>query len=189
LKALKEIGLRKAFKFGYCTVLLIIFKHLVIPQFRSIFLRVIGVKLGKNVILHSITFINCYQNGFKGFQLGNDCFIGDDSLIDLSDQITLANQVTLADRVTILTHTNFGYNDHPLQSYFPASTQPVIINQGSFIGVNVTIMPGITIGPCAVVEAGSVVTESVAPYTVVGGVPARVLKTIPNREDTSVKTA
>ena len=188
MKALKEIRLRKAIKFAYSTVLLIVFRLLIFPQLRGLFLKIIGVKVGSNVIIHQVTFFNCYKTGFKGLNVGNDCFIGDDSLFDLADRITLADQVTLAERVTILTHTNIGYKDHPLQKYYPSFTKPVHIKQGSFIGVNATIMPGVTIGPCSVIAAGSVVTESVAPYTVVGGVPAKVLKTLTNQEDLSVKT-
>lgn len=183
MKALKEIGIQKALKFICYTLLLIIFKLLVFPHLRILFLRIFGVKSGKNVILHSITFINCYQHGFKGFQLGHDCFIGDEALIDLSDQIILGDQVTLADRVTIWTHTNVGYADHPLQSHYPASTEPVVIERGSFIGVNATILPGVTIGPCAAVEPGSVVVESVAPYTVVEGNPAKVVRKLSISDD------
>jgi acetyltransferase-like isoleucine patch superfamily enzyme len=52
----------------------------------------------------------------------------------------------------------------------------VTIRRGSFVGAAVTILPGVTIGPEAFVAAGSVVTEDVAPRTVVAGVPARRLR-------------
>ena len=188
MKALKEIGLRKAIKFAYCTILLILFKWLLFPQLRAVFLRLVGSKVGKNVIIHDITFFNCYRVGFRGLEIGNDCFIGDDSLIDLAGQVILADQVTLAERVTMLTHTNIGYEDHPLQKYYPSFTKSIVIKEGSFIGVNATIMPGVTIGPCSVIAAGSVVTESIEPYTVVGGVPAKVIKVLPKPENISVKT-
>lgn len=48
-----------------------------------------------------------------------------------------------------------------------------------WIGSNATILPGVTLGDWAVVAAGAVVTQDVPPLTVVGGVPAKVLKVIP----------
>ncbi len=55
---------------------------------------------------------------------------------------------------------------------------PVIFEDHAWIGSNVTILPGVTIGEWAVVAAGAVVTKDVEPYTVVGGVPAKVIKRI-----------
>jgi len=51
----------------------------------------------------------------------------------------------------------------------------IVICDNCFIGTGATIMPGVTIGPNSVVAAASVVTQSVPPNTVAGGVPARVL--------------
>lgn len=55
---------------------------------------------------------------------------------------------------------------------------PIVIQNNVFIGGNVFVLPGVTIGEGAVVGAGSVVTKSVEPYTVVAGVPAKVIKRI-----------
>ncbi len=54
--------------------------------------------------------------------------------------------------------------------------QPVVIEDGVWVGANVTILKGVTIGRGSVVAAGAVVTKSCPPYSVIGGVPARVLK-------------
>lgn len=55
---------------------------------------------------------------------------------------------------------------------------PVTIGNHAWIGSNATILPGVTVGSWAVVAAGAVVTKDVEPYTVVGGVPARIIKRI-----------
>lgn len=51
-----------------------------------------------------------------------------------------------------------------------------------WIGSNVTVLPGITIGEWAVIAAGAVVTKNVEPYTVVGGNPAKLIKTVEKEE-------
>ena len=56
-------------------------------------------------------------------------------------------------------------------------TQPIIIGNHVWIGMNVTILKGVRIGDGAIVAAGAVVTKDVPENTLVGGVPARVLKT------------
>lgn len=56
---------------------------------------------------------------------------------------------------------------------------PITIGDHVWIGSNATILPGVSLGDWAVVAAGAVVTQDVLPRTVVGGVPAKVLKVIP----------
>ena len=86
--------------------------------------------------------------------------------------------MTFAERVLVLTHTNVGYADHPLQPHFPALAAPVVVESGAFVGANVTILPGVRIGSQSFVAAGSVVTADVPPRTLVAGVPARAVRPI-----------
>ena len=178
MKALREIGIRKALRFGAGTVLLVLFRLMIFPPLRTAFLRFVGVKIGKNVTIHAVRFFNLYRRGFAGLRIGDNCFIGDDTLVDLADEITLEDDVTLAERVTILTHVNVGFQDHPLRRYFPSYSKGVLIKRGCFVGTNATILPGVTVGECGFVAAGAVVREDVSPYHVVGGVPARTLRVL-----------
>jgi len=178
MKALREIRLKKALKFGLVTILMIPYKVMIFPQLRVLYLRLLGAKIGKDVIIHNVKFFNYYRTGFRGLTIGNDCFIGDETLIDLADKVVVSDSVTVAERVTILTHTNVGYRNHPLQKYFPPHAQSVTLEYGSFIGTNATILPGVRTGKCTFVAAGSVVTKNIPPYSMVGGVPARLIKTI-----------
>lgn len=66
--------------------------------------------------------------------------------------------------------------DHEEDFFAARCANRVVIGHDTWIGHGVTIMPGITIGDGAVVAAGAVVTRDVAPYTIVGGVPARIIK-------------
>jgi acetyltransferase-like isoleucine patch superfamily enzyme len=54
--------------------------------------------------------------------------------------------------------------------------KPIIIKQNAWVGAGATILPGVTIGENAVVAAGAVVSKDVPANTVVGGIPARVIK-------------
>lgn len=177
-KALRQIGIKKAFRFGIFVPLLGIFSILGYPFFRRWYLKILGVRIGKNTIIHAVRFINAYRKGFSGLSFGNNVFIGDDSMLDLAESISFEDNVTLAGRVTILTHLNVGYKDHPLQKHFPSSSQPVHIKEGAFIGVNVTILSGVTIGLRSFIAAGSVITKNVPDDTLVGGVPGREIRRI-----------
>lgn len=174
--ALTEIGLAKAIKFFFTTLALIPFKLLIFPQLRSLYLRCLGSTVESGTIIHSINFFNAYRKGFSAIKIGKRCFIGEHCLWDLADDIVVEDEVTIAEQVTILTHTNVGYSDHPLQKYFPAFNAPVTIKHGAFIGTNATIMPGVTIGQGAFVGACSLVIGDVPPWHVVGGVPAKTIR-------------
>ena len=145
---------------------------------RTAWLRMLGARIGSGVVLHDVRFFNLYRRGLSGLAVGDDCFLGDECLLDLAEGIVLGAQVTLAERVLVLTHTNVGYKDHPLQKHFPASAAPVRIDSGSFVGAGVTLLPGITIGAGSFVAAGAVVTADVAPRALVAGVPARQVRAL-----------
>jgi maltose O-acetyltransferase len=178
MRALREIGVAKALKFGGASLALVPWRYLLVPQLRAPYLRLLGAQVGADTIVHDVAFFNAYRTGFKGLSLGARCFIGDQCLLDLAERITLDDDVTLAERVTILTHTNVGYAEHPLQKHFPAMSAPVSIARGTFIGANATLLPGVKIGSCAFVAAGSLVREDVPDRHVVAGVPARTLRVL-----------
>jgi len=178
VKALSEIGWRQAFRFGFFTLAMVPYRLALVPQLRAPWLRLLGARLGRRVIVHDVRFFNLYRRGLSGLEIADECFLGDECLLDLAEGIRLERQVTLAERVLVLTHTNVGYADHPLQVHFPAMAAPVVVETGTFLGANVTLLPGVRVGARSFVAAGSVVTEDVPPGTLVGGVPARVLRPI-----------
>jgi maltose O-acetyltransferase len=70
--------------------------------------------------------------------------------------------------------------EHDINSQtFGGSGGPVVIHDWAYIGTRVTILPGITIGEGAVVASGAVVTKDVAPWTMVGGIPAKFIRNRP----------
>lgn len=174
----KEVGYLEAIKFTFYIVVQILYGLLIFPHLRSIFLNLLGANICLNLIMMNVKFFNWHQKGPRALTIGKDCFIGDETLIDLYDEVILEDQVTLAQRVLVLTHINVGYTDHPLQKFFPKKSSKVIFKKGAVIGASSTILAGVTIGERSFVAAGSVVTKDVPANTLVGGVPAKVIRRI-----------
>lgn len=78
----------------------------------------------------------------------------------------------------ILTHMSVGYADHPLKGHVPSSEETTVLAKGCFVGAGAIILPGVTVGECACVAAGSVVTRNVPPWTLVSGVRAKIIRSI-----------
>ena len=178
MKALDEIGWRRATRFGFFTIALLPYRLALFPQLRAPWLRLLGARVGRRAIIHDVRLFNLYRRGLAGLEIGDDCFLGDECLLDLAEAVRLERQVTFAERVLVLTHTNVGFADHPLQAHFPAVAAPVVVESGAFVGANVTLLPGVRVGRESFVAAGSVVTADVSPRTLVAGVPARAVRPI-----------
>jgi acetyltransferase-like isoleucine patch superfamily enzyme len=106
--------------------------------------------------------------------------IGDRTKIGLSNTIigpvSIGNDIRLAQNIT-LSGLNHNYTDVDVPIHEQGvSTAPIVIEDESWIGANVVVLAGVTIGKHSIVAAGSVVTKDVPPYSVAVGNPARVLK-------------
>ncbi|GAA4400195.1 hypothetical protein GCM10023187_13110 [Nibrella viscosa] len=122
----------------------------------------------------------CRLERLRGVKIGRNVFLGGGNILDRvrPDLITIDDEVSLAGGVYILTHSN---PTTPLRAILGESAhviKPVHIKKGAWIAINVVILPGVTIGENSIVAAGSVVRKDVPPYTVVGGNPAKVIKSI-----------
>ena len=107
----------------------------------------------------------------EGFSVGEHCTIGNDGFFDARSGITIGSCVNIAAEVRIYT------GEHDIDDpNFKEVGGPVVIEDYTYIGTRVTIMPGVRIGYGAVVASGAVVTKDVPPYMLVGGVPAKVIR-------------
>jgi len=175
-KALDDIGGARALRYALGQFQLTLLKlQLLPPQLRVALLRIFGADVGRSALVHPVTFSNLYRTGFRGLNIGTDCFIGEECFLDLADCIHIGEQVTLAARVMLMTHLNVGYRDHPLQERYPARSAPIRIGSGSFISAGAIILPGVTLGERCFVAAGAVVSRNVEADGLVGGVPAKDL--------------
>lgn len=111
---------------------------------------------GKNIHIGQRVFINacCHFQDHGGIFIGDDCQIGHN---------------------VVFATLNHGLDPKDRKSTYPA---PIVIGRNVWIGANATILQGVKIGDNAVVAAGAVVTKEVEPNTIVGGIPARVIRHI-----------
>ncbi|HLT06537.1 MAG TPA: acyltransferase [Cyclobacteriaceae bacterium] len=111
---------------------------------------------------------------------GGELTVGRNSRIN-GVHISVSQQVRIGDNVRIAPYTIIIDNDfHKIDDHFSdqGTKQAIVIEDDVWITMNCMIMKGVRIGRGAVVAAGAVVTRDVAPYSVVGGVPAKVIKQI-----------
>ena len=96
--------------------------------------------------------------------------------------LTIGKKVVFGPKPTIITgdHRIDVVGKHIIdvgdEEKLPEQDLPVVIEDGVWVGANVTILKGVTIGRGSVVAAGSVVTKSCAPYSIIGGVPAKLIR-------------
>ena len=137
-------------------------------------LQAYGVKIGAEFDFHGRLSLHGTYHMVGKLSIGAQCHIGPGVTLDLSRPIILEDRCTIALNAQILTHQDVGYS--PLANLYPTEWEGVTLEYGSFVGAGATISPGVRVGRCSLVAAGAVVLENVPPYTVVAGVPARVVK-------------
>ena len=148
-------------------------RFLVMP-FKKAMLRQCGkgVIIGKNATM-------TYQN----VSIGDHVFIGRNAeFICSRAQIIIGDHVMFGPHVFMIT----GGHRTDIQGRYmdeigndekrPEDDRNIVLEGDNWIGANVTVLRGVTIGEGAVVAAGAVVTKDVPPYSIVGGVPAKVIK-------------
>lgn len=133
---------------------------------RKRYLELLGVKFGEN------SFAN---TGFMAIPNNNS-----------KKKIFIGKNVSIAPNVVCVCESNAN-NGVEINSYDYVSKkitkeEPIYIEDEVWIGANVTILPGIKIGRCSVIGAGSVVTKDVEPYSIYAGVPAKKIRDIRDGE-------
>lgn len=146
-----------------------------ISQFPSHRLRMLlyrfcyGLEAKKNVVIYS----GCELRSPYNCKIGKGSIIGSNAILDARAGIDIGENVNLSSNVSIWTYQH-DYRD-PEFKCIPEHFGPVKIGNRAWIGPNTVILHDVEIGEGAVVAAGAVVTKNVPPYTLVGGVPAKVI--------------
>ena len=141
-----------------------------IDQARQILSEITGIEIDASTTV----FIPFYINFGRFTSIGKNVFINHAcSFLDLGG-ITIEDDVLIGPRVNLVTE------NHPADPAERRSliTKPIVIRRNAWIGANATILPGVTIGENAIIAAGAVVSKDVPANTIVGGIPAKFIKSI-----------
>lgn len=126
-------------------------------------------KCGKNVNIERDSVFG------PGVSIGDNSGIG--IKCELYGPVNIGSDVMMGPEVVIYTSGhNFDRTDTPMRLQGSTDYHPVTIGDDVWIGRRTMIMPGVTIGNGCIIGAGAVVTKDVPEYSVVGGVPAKVIK-------------
>ena len=155
-----------SWKVSFQYFFLSLIRHIPSRHLRLYILRVMGAKIAKHVsMFHSVDIRHP-----QGLSIDSGCSIGPRVLLDARKSIKIGRNVTIAYEAIIWTlHHDMNSKD------FKSIGKSVTIEDYAWICSRSIILPGIKIGRGAVVASGAVVTKDVPDFTVVGGVPARVI--------------
>jgi acetyltransferase-like isoleucine patch superfamily enzyme len=112
----------------------------------------------------------------EGLQVGDRSNLGHWAYVGCSGFISIGSDVLMGPRVALLAEDhNLGSLDEPIKAQ-GVTRRPITVEDDVWLGAGTTVTGGVTIGRGSVVAAGSVVTKDVAPYSVVAGVPAKLMR-------------
>lgn len=150
-----------------------------------------GITLGDNTIVMHGAILHVYN--FRGLPnahitIGRDCLIGEHTVIRGQGGVTIGDRVYTSP-FTQLIAVNHVFDD-PTRPFIEQgiTASGIVVEDDVWLGAGAVITDGVRVGRGAVVAAGAVVTKDVPPHTVVGGVPAKVLKTIDGTPDPRPRT-
>ena len=145
-------------------------------ELRALFSQLIGRPVDESFGMFPPFYTDCGKNIHIGknvfFNMG--CKFQDQGGIFIGDGALIGHNVVLAT-------LNHAHSPSDRASMIPA---PIHIGKNVWIGANATVLPGVTIGDGAIVAAGAVVAKDVPENTIVGGVPARIIRTISEEDRT-----
>lgn len=131
---------------------------------------------GHNVVIREENIAGNSFNVWNNAVIDYGCKIGNN--VKIHSNVYVAQYTTMEDNVFLAPGVVIANDIHPNCDFSSKCMKGPTIKQGAQIGVNVTILPFITIGEYSLIGAGSVVTKDIPPRSVALGNPARVVKTV-----------
>jgi acetyltransferase-like isoleucine patch superfamily enzyme len=147
-----------------------------IRAFRSIYHRIL-LLIARAFPMYPSWRVGIHRQ--RGVIIGGNAFIGSEVFIDntYQESIIIEDFVTILSRTFIIGHSFIPSHLEKVLQKDPPAKKGVILKKGCYIGAQCIIMPGVTIGECSIIGAGSVVAENIPPYSVAMGAPAKVVRT------------
>lgn len=127
------------------------------------------ISIGDGVLIRDGAWL-ATENPSSTLSVGSHCYIGHRCHLHAIDPVSIGSGCVLADNVMVSTTDHGRVDRHEVHG-----TGPIVIGDDVFLGQNVVVLGGVTIGDGATVAAGAVVTKDVPAGAVVGGVPAKII--------------
>ena len=140
-------------------------------EVRALFSDLIGRKVDDSFLL----IPPFYATGGTDMRIGRNVFVNQNCTFYDLGGLDIADDVMIGPNVSLITS---GHPVEPSRRRDFTIAKPIVIERNVWIGAGATIIGGVTVGENSVVAAGSVVTKNVPPNTLVGGNPARVIRSI-----------
>jgi maltose O-acetyltransferase len=148
--------------------------HLAFPQLRTLLYRLAGITIGPQTLIAGALHLIGPGRIERRLRIGARCYLTTPLFIDLTADVWIGDRVGIGHHCVLITS---GHEiGPPEQRMGAAHPRPIAIGDGAWIGARVTILPGVRIGPGAVVGAGSLVTSDIPANALALGVPARVIR-------------
>lgn len=141
-----------------------------LQEINTVFSELIGKKVDDTFFI----IPPFYSDFGENITIGKNVFVNHACTFMDRGGITIEDDVLIGPKVNLIT------TNHPLNPNERRATisHPIVIKKGAWIGVGVTILPGVTIGENSIVAAGAVVSKNVPDNCIVGGIPAKILKSL-----------
>jgi acetyltransferase-like isoleucine patch superfamily enzyme len=134
-----------------------------------------NIEIGSKVYLGHNTMLKGYYN--NKLTIGSEVFISPNCFIHGSCGVTIKDKVGIGPGVIIFgTHHDLEKDNLGPANQLPLKSEPIVIEEGCDIGMGAIIMGGVTLARGTQVGAGAVVTQSTEPFSIVAGVPAKLLR-------------
>lgn len=138
-----------------------------------------GVQFGNNVSIHNNTIIDCtggIRSIGEGLIIGDNVGISPNCFIQVRGTVKIGNNVLFGPGVKLFSESHNFENPDKFINEQGETRKGVIIEKGVWVGSDVTILDGVTIGDNAVIAAKSLINRDVPPFSIVAGIPAKVIK-------------
>lgn len=156
-----------------------------------------NINLGKNVSIDTTASVNNVTIGdntkiaanVKVFgspsfplEVGNNCYFGPNTLVEgYNAKVTIGNYVSFAQNINLMSGSGPNASE-VMQRIFPILKGEVSLGDHTWIGASVVIMPNVSLGKYCVVAANSFVNKSFPDYSIIGGSPAKLIRTLTQEE-------
>jgi len=142
-------------------------------------LSIHGIRMGNNISIHRNTIIECtgvIRELGEGLTIGDNVGIAQNCFIQVRGAVTIGSNVMFGPNVSIFSENHgFERTDIPMIEQ-DTTRKEVIIEDNVWLGTKSVILAGVVIGQGSIIAAGAIVNSSVPPYSIVAGVPAKVIK-------------